>query len=127
LREGRSDGDTVGWYDRLDDEMVFFYAHQGEMWLQTGRTRIPVTGCTAEFDRIAVRGGEDRVLRVLREGTVVFTTGYHVPNDPVLPHLLYITAGAEEEDFDLGMFIANVINDPVRLARMRECRVDPMG
>jgi hypothetical protein len=57
---------------------------------------------------------------VLREGTVVFTTGYHVPNDPVLPHLLYITAGVEEEDFDLGMFIANVINDPVRLARMRE-------
>jgi hypothetical protein len=121
--EDRTDERTAGWYDRLGDETVFFYADERQMWLQTGSTRLPLTGCTAEFDRIAVSGVEDRVLRVLREGAVVFAIGYHAPNDPVLPHLLYITACAEEENLDLGLFITNVINDAARLARMRDAEL----
>lgn len=63
------------------------------------------------------RDGHQAVLTIGEESSR-FELRYVPPGNPV-PHELDFTPFVEPEDFDFGLFIANVLNDEKRLALMR--------
>jgi hypothetical protein len=138
-----ADAPTTGYFAELGGERVVFYATRGKLHLRVGETscelgrgrdlsavvgledldgvRPPkLTGPDfAEKTRTVVTlDGENlRKLRVETDGTVMLRHQYPNPIDPPMEFDLTM---AEEEDFDLGLFVANVASSPDRVAFLLE-------
>jgi hypothetical protein len=138
------DGATpVGYFAELGGERVVFFAARGKLQLRVGEMScelgkgVDLSAVVALEDldgvrppKLAGRGfvektrtvvclaGENlRKLRVETEGSVVLRHQYPNPIDP--PMDLDLTM-AEEEDFDLGLFVANVASSPDRVSFLLE-------
>jgi hypothetical protein len=104
-------GDAKGVFMQLGDALVVFHAQDGALLLRIGDDVVPLGGTTVELE------GEDlRKLRVLRDGDEIARLSY--PN-PIHPAVDWDFTLAEEEDFDLGLFVRNVIASPQRQKFLR--------
>jgi hypothetical protein len=103
--------DAKGVFMQLGDALVVFHAQEGALTLRIGDDVVPLNGTTVELE------GEDlRKLRVLRDGDEIARLAY--PN-PIHPALDWDFSLAEEEDFDLGLFVRNVLASPKRQKFLR--------
>lgn len=103
----------AGVFDNLGGRRVLLYRLAGVLYLQVDDQRITMEGLAVEVH--SAKG--DRVLRVLADGAIVFELTYRPTHlDPPLSD--DPTAFVEEEDFDFGVFLANVSRDRGRQARM---------
>jgi hypothetical protein len=91
---------------KLGATLVVLHAVDGQLSLRLGADVVPLGGATAQIE-----GSELRKLSILRDGAVVARHSY--PN-PVHPFMEWDITMAEEEDFDLGLFVANVLSSPRR-------------
>ncbi len=94
------DAPTRGYFMQLGDKPVVLYADRGALHLRVGDRAAPLSGAEVE-----VKGEGLRTLKVVRKGEVVISLSY--PN-PVNPPMEFDLTMAEEEDFDLGLFVHNV-------------------
>jgi len=102
-----------GVFDDLGGKRVLLYRLAGVLFLDVDGRPTPMQGQVVEL--YPVNG--ERILRGLVDGSVAFELRYRPPHlDPPLAD--DPTAFAEEEDFDFGLFLANVSRDPERQARM---------
>jgi hypothetical protein len=90
-----------GYFMRLGDSDVSFCAVSGKLMLLTREAQVGLAG-----SKVEVSGEDLRTLRVEREGEQVMRVAY--PN-PVNPPMELDFTMAEEEDFDLGLFVKNVL------------------
>jgi hypothetical protein len=103
----------AGHYAHLDDALIVLYRDGHNLWLKFGDTRVPLhPSSRAEY----YRAGARRSLRVQSDSKDLQFT-YHLKElDP--PLSIDFTPGVEEEDFDFGLFISNVVNNPERQERL---------
>lgn len=99
-----------GYFAALGRTPVVFYAHRGDFHLRAGEDVQSLSGATVE-----VTGEGLRTLRILKNGEVVLRVAYA---NPVNPPMELDLSMAEEEDFDLGLFVKNVVGSPKRRERM---------
>jgi len=105
-------GEAKGVFMQLGRTLVALHAAEGALTLQLGAEQVPLAGATA-----AMAGRELRTLHILRDGEVV---ARHVYPNPVHPFMEWDLTMAEEEDFDLGLFVANVLSSPERRRQVVE-------
>jgi hypothetical protein len=106
-----SRSDAKGVFMRLGDAVVVFHAQDGALLLRIGDDVVPLGGTTVELE------GEDlRKLRVLRNGDEIARLSYPTPIHPFVDWDFTL---AEEEDFDLGLFVRNVLASPQRQRFLR--------
>lgn len=98
--------DAKGAYMTLGRELAVFYADGGDLVLRIGRDTARLSGA-----KVQIEGDGLRRLTVARDGDELLTHQY--PN-PVNPPMEYDPTLAEEEDFDLGLFAANVHSEEKR-------------
>ncbi len=102
-----------GSFARLDDHMVVLYRYEGQLHLRIDASDIELTQDTrAEF----TKGSRNR-LRVVRAGLVLFALSYK-PRRLQPPLDADMTPFVEEEDFDFGLFVYNVLNEQKRRERV---------
>jgi hypothetical protein len=101
LEKPAGDEKEQGYFMRLGDSEVSFCAVSGKLMLLTTDAQVALTG-----SRVEVAGEDLRTLRVEREGELLMRVAY--PN-PVNPPMELDFTMAEEEDFDLGLFVKNVL------------------
>jgi hypothetical protein len=94
-------GKEKGYFMRLGDVDVAFCAISGKLMLLTGDAQV-----TLADSEVEVAGEDLRTLRVERKGELLLRVAY--PN-PVNPPMELDFTMAEEEDFDLGLFVKNVL------------------
>jgi hypothetical protein len=137
------DAPPAGYFTELGGEAVVFYASRGKLHLRVGETRCELgrgadlsaivgledldgvrppklagPGFVEKTRTVVSLDGENlRKLRVETEGAVVLRHQYPNPIDPPMEFDLTM---AEEEDFDLGLFVANVASSPDRVAFLLE-------
>ncbi len=107
---------TQGHYSRLDDTLVVLYRDGGEVFLRIGSTLIRVDDSTS----VTCRHVEGRQMLEVTDSTTgddVTRLEYTLPSPIVSPED-DPTPFAEPEDFDFGLFISNVANDPGRRSRI---------
>jgi hypothetical protein len=103
--------EAKGVYMQLGDALVVLHALDGTLTLRIGEDVVPLSGATVELE------GEDlRKLRVLRDGEEIARLRYP---SPIHPFLDWDFTLAEEEDFDLGVFVRNVVASPTRQKFLR--------
>ena len=103
--------EAKGVFMQLGDALVVFHSLDGVLTLRIGDDAVPLNGATVELE------GEDlRKLRVLQGGEEVARLSY--PN-PIHPFPDWDFTLAEEEDFDLGLFVRNVVASPQRQKFLR--------
>lgn len=109
---------TDGWYSVLGSDLVVFYRHEGRLHLRVS-TRLwrADTGLEVSWER----EGNQAVLTI-GEGSSRFGLSYDPPTVPGPPLASDLTPFVESEDWDLGLFIANVLNDQARLELVRDAR-----
>jgi hypothetical protein len=112
LCEPEAGQSAAGVFMELGSTLVVLHVADGQLMLRLGADVVPLGGATAELE-----GTELRRLQILRDGAVVARLTY--PN-PVHPFMEWDTTMAEEEDFDLGLFVANVLRSPRRSRHLRE-------
>lgn len=106
--------DTDGWYASLDGASVVFYRHGGEL-------KVRINSTIFHLDRSAsiawARHSGRSILQVQdASSVVVLSYAAGVPlgslaDDP--------TPFVEDEDWDLGLFMFNVLSDPQRAELVR--------
>jgi hypothetical protein len=94
-------GKEKGYFMRLGDTDLTFCAVSGKLMLLTGDAQVPLAD-----SKVEVAGEDLRTLRVERDGELLLRVAY--PN-PVNPPMELDFTMAEEEDFDLGLFVKNVL------------------
>lgn len=102
-----------GSYARLGEHTLLLYKLNGELYLKADALQsLLITGdITAQ-----VEDGDGRraLLLVRGDGSPLLTVWYLPPViDPSLEDD-YVSSFVEEEDFDFGLFVRNVINSPRR-------------
>jgi hypothetical protein len=103
--------DAKGVFMTLGETLVVFHTEDGALTLRIGDDVVPLEHATVELE------GEDlRTLRVLREGEEVARLSYP---SPIHPFPEWDLSMAEEEDFDLGLFVRNVLGSPTRQKFLR--------
>jgi hypothetical protein len=112
LHELSTKGRAQGLFMTLGSTLVVLHAADGQLVLRLGADVVPLRGATAELE-----GAELRRLAIVRDGAVVARLTY--PN-PVHPFMDWDGTMAEEEDFDLGLFTANVLGSPRRRRHLLE-------
>jgi hypothetical protein len=105
-----------GHYGRLGETPVVFYRSGEGLLLRAGDTVVAVDDTVTVSHR---QDGSRRTVRVTdrASGRDVFRLEYTVPAPIVAPED-DPTPNASPEDFDFGLFIANVANDPQRRSRV---------
>ena len=108
--DGMSPTGTDGWFATLGDSCVVFYRHAGRLWLRLADRTFDLDGDAsvdwrAEDGTAAFAVADDDGQVVLHYPTGA-RSGPMTTEDP--------TAFVEDEDWDLGLFIANVIFDEER-------------
>jgi hypothetical protein len=107
---------TYGHYGLLGEKSVVFYRSGASLLLR-------IEGSTTPLDdthRVSFQqNGDRRLLRVTDRstGSIVASLEYTLP-DPVVAPEDDPTPFAEAEDFDFGLFVANVANDRGRRDRI---------
>lgn len=113
----RRPGTTAGWYVRSGRELAALFVVSGRLYFRHGKTAVEIT----EHSRAVLeRRGRKGWLEISSGGEhVVFE--YRLPRlwpplseDP--------TPFVQEEDFDFGLFVHNVVKDPARGRRIIETR-----
>ena len=97
---------TDGWFEMLGDSCVVFYREDGRLWLRVDDWLVDLDGAATVDWR---REGDVAVFTVADPaGEVVLRYPYRppIPDDP--------TPFVEVEDWDLGLFVANVMGDEER-------------
>lgn len=120
---------TAGHYSHLGDDLVALYADDEKVWLRIGDEEIPADAVRADWSPESAA----RRLRLLRDGEVVRDLNYRPPMASSAGRWtsgerdrVDTTAFAEPEDFDFGLFIANVLNDSERQRILiDEVKIDP--
>ncbi len=113
---------TAGQYCHLGGELLAIYADKNRVWLRIGDEELPAETLEAEWKG----DGPVRRLVISRGQEVVRGFEYRLPIRPAtqkhvqlgtttkLDDTVDVTPFAELEDFDFGLFITNVVNDPDR-------------
>ncbi|MFD7256752.1 hypothetical protein [Streptomyces sp. NPDC059874] len=101
-------GKIAGHFGRLGETLAVLYRSEGTLRLLLGDEDIVITG------GVEVRHERGHTFNRLTVGTRHID--YPRPADELDENDL--TACAEPEDFDLGLFLANVLGDPARCERM---------
>ncbi|MBK6513884.1 MAG: hypothetical protein IPG04_07100 [Polyangiaceae bacterium] len=104
--EGRERREARGYYAKLGRTPVVFYGASGKLHLRAGDHVAPLAGAKVELS-----GEGLRTLKVSRDEQVILSVQY--PN-PVNPPMELDLSMAEEEDFDLGLFVKNVTSSVKR-------------
>ncbi|MCP4306108.1 MAG: hypothetical protein GY788_14760 [bacterium] len=105
--------------DLLDTLVVVFRSTEGELRLKVGATTIPMDDATTV---LWTRRAEDTVLLAIRRpGSVSMDLHYGISDGLLLfeqeqSHVP--TPMAEAENFDFGLFLANLARDPERRNRI---------
>lgn len=108
---GLSPAGTEGWFSILGGSAVVFYRHTNHLWLRVGERVFDLDGgasvdwCSEEG--FAVLRAHDSTSEVL----IRYPAGPNLDQDP--------TPFVEEEDWDLGLFVANVVLDEERSELVR--------
>lgn len=109
----RASGQVSGSFDDIGGKRVLLFRVADVLCLQVDSHRMPMDSLA--IDVRSVKGL--RVLSVRSHGKVILEMRYEPPHlDP--PLALDPTPFVEEEDFDFGLFLANVSRDRNRQARM---------
>lgn len=98
---------------QLGEARATFFGHQGKLELRVGDDRVALRGDVA----VKLTGEDLRKLAVHAGDLVVLRHAYPNPIDPPMDFDLGM---AEEEDFDLGLFVANVAGSAERVAFLLE-------
>ncbi len=100
-----------GYFGKLGDAEVVFYASAGKLRLSADKDPVELS----DDLQVELAGEELRTLRLCRSkdagGDVLLRLSY--PN-PVNPPMEFDLTMAEEEDFDLGLFVRNVVSSDRR-------------
>jgi len=106
---------TDGWFATIEGICVVFYRLEGQLWLLAGNHRFNLDGKASVAWR---RDGSTAVFTVADEaGQVTLryrpgpSSGPPLSEDP--------TPFVEEEDWDLGLFVTNILVDEERSELMR--------
>ena len=92
-----------GFFDRLGDTLVAVHAIDGHLVLRIGTNVISLE----EGIIVLVDGpSNNRLLRVLQNGNEVMSVRYSIADAPKFKN--DPTPGIDDEDFDFGLFIANI-------------------
>lgn len=104
----------IGWFSMVTDRRVLFYRWGGELRLRVGdATPIRLTGLQADW-----RSSRGKARFALRDGRTVVLREVHslsrdielIDSDP--------TPFVEPEQFDIFLFVRNVLHDPARMQRV---------
>lgn len=107
-------GKLSGHFDYPEGRLVLLFRLSGVLYLQVEGQRMPMSDHTIE--RRSVDG--QRVLRVVSDSGVVLELTYDPPIfDPPLSEDPTAYDGSEE-DFEFGLFLANLSTDQSRQARI---------
>lgn len=104
--EGRERAESRGYFATLGKTPVVFYATGGKLHLRVGEALAPLPGAKVELT-----GEGLRTLKVSKDDQLLVSLQY--PN-PVNPPMELDNSMAEEEDFDLGLFVSNVVGSARR-------------
>lgn len=106
-----------GTYHRDDERLMVLYRDEAGLVFVCDRRLLPLTsGLTAE--RLNASGKHRLVLR--QAGEIVLDVTYGTSN-PIVSVEEDLTPFVEEEDFDYGLHVASLVNDPGRQARYYTC------
>ncbi|MYS82853.1 hypothetical protein [Embleya scabrispora] len=106
----------VGHFGELSGIPVALYRHHGASWLQVARRRIRVVPCLEPHWRRVDDHGPNtprRRLRIDANGVELFDLCYEI--EPWWYEFDF-TPHVEEEDFDYGLFVADMLRSPSRWA-----------
>ncbi|MET7303958.1 hypothetical protein [Embleya sp. NPDC005575] len=106
----------VGHFGELSGIPVALYRHRGAAWLQVARRRIRVVPCLRpHWQRVDDRGPNTpgRRLRIDANGVELLDLGYRI--EPWWYEFDF-TPMVEEEHFDYGLFVAEMLRSPSRWA-----------
>lgn len=105
---------TGGWFDILSGVCIVLYSDSGRLFLVVGKERFNLDETNVEvdwqpeptpgFSRLTIRAAEQEFDIQYRNG---------VRHDTNLPYDL--TAQKDAEDWDFGLFLANVLSSAVRM------------
>ena len=113
---GLNPAGTDGWYSVLGNDLVVFYRQEGRLHL-----RVSNRSWRADLGlEISWRREGDRVVLTIGEDPSRFELRYDPPTVPGPSLGSDFTPFVESEDWDLGLFIANVLNDQERLELVRD-------
>ena len=105
---------TSGWFAVLDGRCVVFFADQGQLKLRIGTSSFLLdSGTIVQWEAC----DQDVVLSVSDSSTQ--TTVVYRVNPPYIPADLDMTPFVSPEDWDLGLFVFNVMSDPERSELVR--------
>jgi len=110
LVEAPSEPKEKGYFMRLGDAEVSFCAEGGKLMLVTEAARVALADAKVEH-----AGEELRTLRVQQGGEQALRLSYP---SPINPPMEFDFTMAEEEDFDLGLFVKNVLTSEKRKTLM---------
>jgi hypothetical protein len=103
---------TSGWFGRFGNDLVAIYSHRGLLYLTLGSGGVPFESVIVEYSshdtthkRLRLRQGDEGLL------TAEYTAGRAQFSGDT-------TAGLEPEQFDFGLFLYNLSNDPARVGRL---------
>lgn len=102
-----------GYFTKLGGTPVAFYAEAGRLRLRLGDETHILTGPV----KVELAGEGLRTLRIRSGEDVLARISY--PN-PVNPPMEFDMTLAEEEDFDLGLFVTNVMSSQRRKTHLLE-------
>lgn len=108
--DGLSPAGTDGWFATLGDSRVVFYRQSGRLWLRLADRTFDLDGDASVDWR--VEAGMAVFAVADDDGQVVLRYSTGARSDPVTSD--DPTPFVEDEDWDLGLFIANVMFDEER-------------
>ena len=108
--------DTEGWFSILAGVCVVFYRLDGRLWLRVGERVFDLDHRDGaikwerhgEFSILSVSGGREFISLRYRAGP---SQGPPIEDD--------LTPFVEHEDWDLGLFVSNIVFDEERAAILR--------
>lgn len=102
-----------GWYGDLGDKRLAVYRADGNLWLRIDDRALPFSRLKLDL----AQTGTLTAFRVWSDGHLVAEIEYK-SGKPWPPLERDTTANVEEEQFDFGLFLLNIGNDPARQARL---------
>jgi hypothetical protein len=112
--EAGSGAAVTGQFGTLGDVTMVLYRSGDALFLRAGSEVLPLDDTVSASHH---RTGDLRTLEISRGGEVRARAEYTLP-PPIVDPEEDPTPFAEEEDFDFGLFLATVANDPARRSRM---------
>ena len=116
--EGLRPSNTVGWFAILNGVSVVFYSQAGRLWLRLGDKLFDLdANSSVHWERVSDSTArfevtDGRSSFVVRYPSVFPRSGIAVDDDP--------TPFTDDEDWDIGLFIANILGNEERRKIIRE-------